>query len=129
MEKMTGNCEKTILNPNSNTGMIHIAQVQKIIVGAPATPGGDRTIEVFFSKTIVEFTRAKYHCPPPPGFKGGPAKGDNTAVMTMVPIPAIPYYIKFIAKEGEQIIDERGRPGSELHYKIWVEKVKDDSYQ
>lgn len=125
LETMTDNCSKVVLNPNSNTGLIHITQVKKIIVTPPAASGGDRIVEVLFEQRPVEFTKVKYNCPPPPGFKGGSAKG-NTADAFIFSIPAIPIYIKFIAKEEEQILEERGRPGTEVYYKIWVQKVEDE---
>jgi len=124
-ETMTDNCKNVVLNPNSNTGLIHITQVQKISVTPPATPGGDRIVEVLFEKRKVEFTKVKYNCPPPPGFRGGSAQG-NTSALVVVSVPAMPIYIKFIAKDEEQILEERGKPGTEVYLKIWVEKVKDE---
>ena len=44
----------------------------------------------------------------------------------MLAIPALPMYLKFMAKDGEQIIATQGSPGSELYYKIWVRKLKED---
>ena len=131
LETLTDNCSKTILNPTTCTGIIHVAG-SKFIKVTPANPPGEPNpiVEIIFIKYPVILTQAKYNCPPPPGFKGGPAIGTINNMTTLVfqmiaRTPAIPQYLKFEAKEGEQVLMEEGSPGSESYFKIWVKKIKD----
>lgn len=128
LEVMTDNCEKVILNRGKNTGIIHITGVQRITVTPSESPAGwERLVEIAFIMRPVEFTMVQYSCPPPPGYIPGNAVGNTVGPMALLQsIPALPIYIKFIAKEGEQVIEERGKPGDEIYYKIWVRQVKED---
>jgi hypothetical protein len=128
LEVMTDNCKKIILNKGTNTGMIHITGVQRITVSPSESPAGwERLVEIAFVMRPVELTKVQYSCPPPPGYIPGNATGNTVGPMALLQsVPAMPVYIKFIAKEGEQVIEERGKPGDELYYKIWVRQVKQD---
>ena len=39
--------------------------------------------------------------------------------------PAIPSYLRFAAKDGEQVLMEKGEIGSDIYYKIWVTKLNE----
>ena len=125
LETITDNCEKIILNPATCTGMIHIVGLKYINV-TPAQLSGSQypVIEIAFIQRRAEFTQIKYTCPPPPGSILGTSRTTNFGGLGMLmSIPAQPVFLKFKAKDGEQVIEERGTPGSELYYKIWVTKV------
>lgn len=130
MEVMTDNCQKTILNPNSNTGIFHVAGVKQIIV-TPANPPGQPypIVEITFIPYPIELTRFRFTCPPPPGVKEyvtGKIDLSQMAMLVFFGKPALPQYIKFIAKDDEQIILESPPGVSEIYYKIWVKKVKEE---
>lgn len=131
LEVFTNNCyAKTILNPTTCTGLLHVAGTRQIKV-TPANPPGQPypIVEIWFVPYPIELTRYKQTCPPPPGVKETVTATidlSNMAVLMFMGTPAIPQYIKFIAKDEEQILEERGRPGGEIYYKIWVQKVKEE---
>ncbi|MBK5269603.1 MAG: hypothetical protein JJE22_01190 [Bacteroidia bacterium] len=130
-EVFTNNCyAKTILNPNTCTGILHVAGTRQIKV-TPADPPGQPfpIVEIWFLPYPIELTRYKQTCPPPPGVKETVTATidlSNMAMLMFMGKPAIPQYIKFIAKDEEQIILESPRGVSEIYYKIWVKKVKEE---
>jgi hypothetical protein len=65
----------------------------------------------------------KFNCPPP-----GKSKGNSTGVHPVMRVgQALPYYLKFVAKDEEQIIMDSSKESDDGGYlKIWVRKVKDD---
>jgi len=130
MEVMTDNCEKIILNPNSNTGIFHVAGTRQIKV-TPANPPSQPypVVEIFFLPYPIELTRFRFICPPPPSAKETVTGKIDLSQMTMMMFmgkPAIPQYIKFIANDEEQIIMESPKGVKEIYYKIWVKKVKEE---
>lgn len=128
LEILTDNCKKTILNPGTNTGMIHITGVKGIKVTPAESPGGwERVVEIAFIMRKAEFSMVKYDCPPPPGYIHGNASGTNIPGLGLLQsIPAQPVFIKFMAKEGEQIIYQQGKEGGELFVKFTVKQIKED---
>ena len=109
LEVYTDNCTKTIINPNTCTGLLHVAGARQIKV-TPANPPGQPypVVEIWFTQYPTELTRFNAtYCPPPPGYKGGPSKGviDFTNPKAAFPLlmffgrPAIPQYLKFIASD------------------------------
>ena len=130
MEVMTDNCQKIILNPNSNTGIYHVAGVKQIIV-TPANPPGQPypIVEITFIPYPIELTRFRFTCPPPPGAKEyvtGKIDLSQIPMMMFMGKPAIPEYIKFIAKDEEQTILESPPGVKEIYYRIWVKKIKEE---
>jgi len=131
LEVFTNNCyAKTILNPNTCTGILHVAGTRQIKV-TPANPPGQPypIVEIWFAQYPIELTRYKQTCPPPPGVKETVTATidlSNMAMMMFMGKPAIPQYIKFIANDEEQIILESPRGVSEIYYKIWVKKIKEE---
>lgn len=129
MEVMTSNCSKIILNPNSNTGLLHVAGTKQIKV-TPANPPGQPypIVEIWFIPHSIELTQFHFTCPPPPGVKNA-ASGNidvsQMAMMLFMKTPAIPQYIKFIAKDEEQTILESPAGVKEIYYKISVKKIKE----
>lgn len=134
------NCPKRkILNPQTNSGLFHVSGL-KLVKITPANPPTQpyRTIEVMFEPFPIEITRFTFNCPPPPGFKGGRSKGKidlSTSapggpppLLMFMAMPAMPQYLKFLDKNGEQIIMEMGKPGDDLYMKIWVKKVDTDQW-
>jgi len=72
----------------------------------------------------IEFTKSQFLCPPPPGYTQGGVSGEDMAGLSMNFGSALPWNIKFLAKDGEQIIvNSRDEQGS---LKIVVRKIKDD---
>lgn len=128
METLTSNCSKIVLNPNTCTGLFHVAGAKSIKV-TPANPPAlpYPLVEIFFIPHPIELTQFKFTCPPPPGVIGGSTGTFDLSqrVMQMFyKTPAIPQYLKFEARDGVQVLAEAGSPGSELYYKIWIEKIK-----
>ena len=130
LEVVTNDCAKIILNPTTCTGMLHVAGVKATNV-TPANPPGQSypIVEIWFVQYPTELTQFRFTCPPPPSAqKSSIGKVDlsQMAMLAMSRMPALPPYIKFIAKNEEQIILEKGSPGSEIYYKFSVRKLKED---
>jgi hypothetical protein len=130
MEVMTDNCQKIILNPNSNTGIFHVAGSRQIKV-TPANPPGQPypIVEVFFIPYPIELTRFRFICPPPPGAREtvtGKIDLSQMAMMMFMGKPALPSYIKFIANDQEQVMMESPPGVREIYYKVWVKKIKEE---
>ena len=125
MEVMTDNCKNIILNPNSNTGLLHVAGAKQIKVTPANLPGQPYPIvEIWFVPFPMEFSKVSYNCPPPRGYTQGNATG-NTSAMPALGY-AFPQYLKFIARDGEQIIIESPKDSDEGYLKVWVKKIKEE---
>lgn len=125
MEVMTDNCRNTLLNPNSNTGFLHVAGATQIKVTPANLPGQPYpVVEIWFVPFRMEFSKVTYNCPPPKGYTQGSATG-NTSAMPALGY-AFPQYLKFIARDGEQIILESPKNSDEGYLKVWVNKVKEE---
>jgi hypothetical protein len=127
MEVMTNNCSKIILNPNSNTGLLHVAGTREIKI-TPANPPTQPypIIEIWFVPHPIELTQFRFTCPPPPGVKqsvSGSIDLSKAPMMLFMGRPAIPQYIKFVAKDEEQTILESPAGVKEIYYKISVKKI------
>lgn len=131
--------DRTILNPTTNSGLFHVSGIKEVKI-TPANPPGqpNRIIEIVFEPFPIEVTRFRFNCPPPPhsNIKGN-AKGTigftmpgggPSPLLLFMGRPAIPQYLKFEAKDGEQIILEMGSPGSEIYYKVWLKKIDEDRF-
>lgn len=130
LEQLINNCSKTILNPTTCTGILHVAGTRSIKV-TPANPPGQPNpiVEIWFTPYPIELTRFKYTCPPPPGIKESAVGKIDLSQMAMLMFygkPAIPQYLKFEAKDGEQVLMENGEIGGAIYYKIWVTKIRGD---
>jgi hypothetical protein len=129
MEVMTSNCEKIILNPNSNTGLLHVDGARQIKI-TPANPPSQPypIIEIWFIPHPIELTQFHFTCPPPPSAKKGTMGNVDASRMAMMMFskqPAIPQYIKFVVKDEEQTILSSPPGIKELSYRVWVKKLKD----
>ena len=125
MEVMTDNCKNILLNPNSNTGLLHVAGAKQIKITPANLPGQPYPIvEIWFVPFRMEFSKVSYDCPPPKGYTQGSAAG-NTSGMPALGY-AFPQYLKFIARDGEQIIIESPKDSDDGYLKVWVQKIKDD---
>lgn len=131
LEVMTDNCTKIILNPTSCTGLIHVAGTKQIKV-TPANPPGQPypIVEIWFREYPIELTRYTFTCPPPRGYSSGQSKGNvdlmSVPVLSFFGMPAFPQYLKFIAKDEEQIILESPGDAREIFYKFRVRKIKEN---
>lgn len=128
-ETLLTNCNMTVYNPETCTGILHITGIKAKRV-IPAQPPGNAyaTIEILFIPGQTEHIKFDLDCPPPPGSKGrGQTKGKAIpqSYLLDVRIPALPVAIKFLAKPEEQIIYEK-KEGSEMHIKFSVKQIKDD---
>ncbi len=115
-----GSCKIVLQNPSANFGHIHITGIKSFKV-TPAQPPKQPypIIEIVFVQTPVKLSNLLISCPKNKPFS-------TAAVLGMLPMrPAFPMYIKFIAKEEEQIIQQFGE-GGELYLKISVKQIKDD---
>ena len=127
LETMTDDCRNIVLNATHCTGLLHVAGARQIKV-TPANPPGQPypIVEIWFVPFPIEFSTVKFNCPPPPG-SGDPGHsiGDDQLGMRMPFGNALPWDIKFIAKDGEQIILESPKNSEEGYLKIWVRKKED----
>jgi hypothetical protein len=122
----TMNCNTALLNPGQNTGMIHVTG-SKFIKVTPANPPEQplTLIEIAFIKAPIMLSKMHYDCPPPPH-----TKGRSAGVIPPPPIfasmPAYPQFIKFYAKDEEQVIQQMGEDGGPIYLKVTVKKLNDD---
>ena len=123
LEVMKDDCKNKLLNPTTCTGLLHVVGTKQIKI-TPANPPGQPypIVEIWFVPYPIEFSWVSFDCPPPPG-SGHP--GHSIGVMPQRKLGrALPWDIKFLEKDGEQIIlnssDEEGS------LKIWVRKINDD---
>jgi hypothetical protein len=111
----------------TGTGDIHIAGSPVIRVTPPSAPGRGAMIAISFRQVpaIFPLFQVTCKCDDAPG---GPTTSTNAKGVAMMAglLPAQPIYIQFEAKEGEQIILERGQPGSNLYVKFSVKQVRED---
>jgi len=124
LEKMKDDCKNQLLNPTTCTGLLHVAGSKEIKV----TPQNAQNqpypiVEIWFVPFPVEYSRVKFDCPSP-NKRGGNSSGVNPVMRVG---RALPYYLKFVAKDEEQIIIDSSKDSDDDGYlKIWVRKVKDD---
>jgi hypothetical protein len=125
--------DRVITNPRTCTGIFHVAGARQIKV-TPANPPGQlySIVEIWFVPYPTELTRFTFNCPPPPGArerskgKVDLTTGSPPPMLMFFGMPALPPYIKFIAKDEEQVILESPRGVREIYYKVWVKKVNVD---
>ncbi len=132
LEVKTDDCTNILQNPTTCTGLLHVAGIKDIKV-TPANPPGQPypIVEISFVPFPIEFSIVKFLCPPPPGAGDGWSSGNQLEKMKEVGLPqgigrALPWDIKFFAKDGEQIIIESPKDSDDGYLKIWVRKVKVD---
>ena len=125
LEVMTNDCKNKILNPTTCTGLLHVAGIKDFKI-TPANPPGQPypIVEIWFVPFPIEFSIAQFLCPPPPGSGPGGSSGNELAGLAKNFGKALPWNIKFLAKDGEQIIMNSSDEDGSL--KIWVRKIKDD---
>lgn len=109
------------------TGNIHIAGTPVVKVTPPSVPGKPATVEIRFSRFPAVFPTFQVTCKCP-GDRGAPITSTNARGIVMMAnfLRADPEYIKFEAKEGEQVIILHGQPGSEIYTKFTVKQLKED---
>jgi hypothetical protein len=111
----------------NGTGDIHIAGTPVINVTPPTAPGRSATIEIKFSHvpTVFPLFQVTCKCDDAPG---GPITSTNQKGVAMMEslLPAQPIYVKFEAKEGEQVLWVFGQPGGPLYAKFTVKQLKED---
>jgi len=125
LEVMTNDCKNKIWNPTTCTGLLHVTGIKDFKI-TPANPPSQpySTVEIWFVPFPIEFTKSQFLCPPPPGYTQGGVSGEDIAGLSMNFGSALPWNIKFLAKDGEQIIvNSKDEQGS---LKIVVRKIKDD---
>ena len=128
LEVMTNDCKNKILNPTTCTGLLHVVGIKGFRV-TPANPPGQPypTVEIWFVPFPIEFSIAQFLCPPPPSLNDrGMISGNELAGLSKNFGSALPWDIKFLAKDGEQIIIESPKDSEDGYLKIWVRKIKDD---
>ncbi len=122
LEVMKDDCRNVLLNPTTCTGLLHVAGAKEIKV-TPANPPGQPypIVEIWFVPFPVEISRVKFDCPHPT------QRGKNSSgVHPLMRLgKAFPYYLKFVAKDEKQIIEDSS--GDDGSLKIWVQKVKDEN--
>ncbi|MGZ5135736.1 MAG: hypothetical protein ACXWCG_11320, partial [Flavitalea sp.] len=130
LEVVTDNCLKIVTNKTTCTGLLHVAGSRAIRV-TPANPPSQPypIVEIWFVQYPTELTRYKFLCPPPPSAKSsseGEVSMASIAMLSMFGSPSLPHYIKFVAKDEEQTILEKGSPGGEIYYKFSVKKIQQE---
>jgi len=124
LEKMKDDCRNVLLNPTTCTGLLHVAGAKEIKV-TPANPPGQPypIVEIWFVPFPVEVSQVRFDCPSP-NKRGGNSSGAHPLMRIG---RALPFYLKFIAKDEKQIIEDSSKDSDDGSYlKIWVQKLKDD---
>lgn len=114
-------------NLKPGTGNIHIAGSPVIKVTPPSVPGRGAWIEISFSRTPAIFPLFQITCKCDDA-PGGPITSTNAKGIVMMArfLAALPEYIKFEAKEGEQVIIEHGNPGGLIYTKFTVKQLQEE---
>lgn len=123
LEKMKDDCKNILLNPTTCTGLLHVAGIKQIKI-TPANPPGEPypIVEISFVPYPMEFSWVKSSCRSPDN-----TVGNSTSVSQEMKFGrALPWDIKFFAKDGEQIIMESPKDSEDGYLKIWVTKLKDE---
>ena len=111
----------------NGTGDIHISGTPSIRVTPPSAQGGAAIIAITFRQvpSIFPLFQVTCKCDDAPG---GPFTSTNEKGVAMMAsmLPAQPIFIKFEAKEGEQILWERGQPGGPVYSKCTVKQLRED---
>jgi hypothetical protein len=119
------NCNITLLNPESNTGLIDIKGSRMIRVN-PAQPPQKpyAQVEIEFIPHPAVTSSFRYNCPPPPGSH---IKKNATGITPSMPmfIPSYPVVLRFSTKDGEQVLQQIGTETSDLYLKITVKRLTD----
>ena len=127
LEIMKEDCKNILLNPTTCTGLLHVAGAKEIKI-TPANPPGQpySIVQIWFIPFPIEFSTVKFDCPPPPG-SGHPGHsiGNDQQGMRMNFGKALPWDIKFLAKEGEQIIIESPKDSEDGYLRVSVRKIED----
>ncbi len=109
------------------TGNIHIAGTPVIKITPPSAPGRGAWIEISFNRTPAIFPLFQITCKCDDA-PGGPITSTNANGIVMMArfLAAQPEYVKFEAKEGEQVIIEHGNPGGLIYTKFTVKQLREE---
>jgi len=101
---------KELFKEDAKPRPIHLAQPYPIV-------------EIWFVPFPMEISRVRFDCPSP-NKRGGNSSGVDPVMRIG---RALPFYLKFVAKDEEQIIIDSSKDSDDGAYlKIWVRKLKDD---
>jgi hypothetical protein len=119
-----GNCQVELLHEGN--GMIQINGIRDLKVTPAKLPEQPfSTVEIAFVPAKTDFSNLKLTCPNRHG--GTITMTTATSTAMFAAMPALPMYIKFIAKEGEQTIYEVGKEkSSDIFMRFTVKQIKDD---
>jgi hypothetical protein len=111
----------------TGTGNIHIAGTPVIKITPPSAPGKGAWIEISFRRVPAVFPTFQVTCKCDDA-PDGPITTTNAKGIVMMArfLAAQPEYIKFEAKEGEQVIIEQGNPGGLLYTKFTVKQLREE---
>ena len=113
-------CTSILINPRANHGHIHITGVKEIKV-TPAVSPNFPLVEITFIPAPMVYSTFKITCMVQGKIVTNTTEKANAIVAKS---SALPLNIKFLAKEGEQVIENRAFPGG--YYKVTVKQLRDD---
>ena len=121
-----GICCKNFIVIKPGTGNIHIAGTPVVKVTPPSVPGKPAIVEIRFSRFPAIFPTFQVICQCP-GDKTPMTQTNARGIVMMANfLRAEPEYVKFEAKEGEQVIIQHGQPGGQIYTKFTVKQLKEE---
>lgn len=116
-------CSHKVINPGANHGHIHITGTKSIKL-TPAQPPNFTLVEITFIEAPMVYSTFLIQC-----MVNGKLVSMTTekANAFVAKYSAWPLFIKFEAKEGEQVIVDTQVPGG--YYKVTVRRLKDEEYE
>lgn len=114
-------CTYTLINPAANHGHIHITGVKNIKL-TPAQPPAYPLVEIEFIAAPMRYSTLQITLKDKNG-KTFTSTSDAASAL-VAKSNAMPLFIKFLAKEGEQVIEDRPEPGG--YYKVKVRKLNEE---
>lgn len=121
-----GGCCWNFRTIKPGTGNIHISGTPVVKVTPPTAPGKSAIVEIRFSRFPAVFPTFQVTCQCPND--KAPMNFTNAQGIVMMAnfLRADPEYVKFEAKEGEQIILQNGAPGGPLYTKFTVKQIREE---
>ncbi|RYY11881.1 MAG: hypothetical protein EOO04_34475 [Chitinophagaceae bacterium] len=121
LEYLITECTYVLINPGANHGNIHITGAKHIKV-TPAKAPDFPSVEISFIASPMVYSTFRFTCR---DSKGKPfVKTSEAATGRVAQSSAMPLFIKFVAKKGEQKLVDMPIPGG--YYRVTVKQLNDE---
>jgi hypothetical protein len=109
-------CIQTVLK--RGTGLVHIGGIRSSkVIKSPFSESAPSAVEIDFTNIVSELSLLQIDCPKEASITEGGYK---------LGVRAFPMYVRFMAKEGNQVIYAEGSRGSEHFLQISVRKMTEE---